>query len=91
MKMGDELSLGQIIYRVACFDKDDKPIAMQTKESLDLRDVFMEYGIIVPKDVPKPIRDDLHSICIYYKMAQLQKPITLQKAREMTREMTSNG
>ena len=88
--MSDE-NLGEQIYRVALFDKDDKPLATQTKESLDLRDAFLEYGIIVPKEIPRAVRDDLHSICIYYKSAQLKSPITLKQAREITREMRKSG
>lgn len=88
--MTDE-GLGEHIYRVALFDEDDKPLATQTKEALDLRDAFLDYGIIVPKEVPRAVRDDLHSICLYYKAAQLRSPITLRQARQLTKEMSGRG
>lgn len=84
---GSSSDAGEVIGRAALFDVDDKPIATMTSDMLDTRAAFIGYGLIIPAQIPAPMRDDLHSICVYYKARESGEKISFKDARKITAQM----
>jgi len=78
-----------MIDRYVLLSKSGDPLLVLPCAETDNREGFLLYGVIVPKTIPAPLRDDLHSICVYYKAHEKGMKISFDEARDITRKMKS--